>query len=67
MNEFYTRYRENDWSYIVEKQSDSHIDVIEHGDYVFDKENSEKDGNYFIVYTWGDSTYPLSDLDLRGH
>lgn len=68
LNNFYSEYRENEWSYIVEKQASNHIDFIDHGDVTFKALNAdEKLNNYYIVYTWGDSNYPLSDLDLRGH
>jgi len=68
LNHFYSEYRKNNWSYIVEKQSSNHIVFIEHGDLTFKSLNEDETLiNYFIVYTWGSSNYPLSDLDLRGH
>ncbi|MGO4184251.1 hypothetical protein AB4Z17_24015 [Paenibacillus sp. TAF43_2] len=68
LNNFYSVYRKNDWSYIVEKQVSNHIAFIEHDDLTFKALNKdEKLINYYIVYTWGSSNYPLSDLDLRGH
>ncbi|WP_339290161.1 hypothetical protein [Paenibacillus sp. FSL E2-0201] len=68
LNNFYAKYRENDWSYIVEKQVSNNIAFIEHRDLKFKAlKADEKLVNYYIVYTWGSSNYPLSDLDIRGH
>lgn len=68
LNNFYSEYRENDWSYVVEKQESNRIDFIDHGDLTFKAlKEDETLNNYYIVYEWGSSNYPLSDLDLRGH
>ncbi|MNO65502.1 hypothetical protein D3C76_562610 [compost metagenome] len=68
LNHFYSKYRENEWSYIVEKQVSPNIAFIEHGDLKFKAlKADEKLISYYIVYTWGSSDYPLSDLDIRGH
>ena len=68
LNNFYSKYRENEWSYIVEKQVSNNIAFIEHRDLKFKAlKVDEQLINYYIVYTWGSSDYPLSDLDIRGH
>ncbi|MDR7855207.1 hypothetical protein [Tissierella sp.] len=68
IDEYYLQYRKNDWSYIVEKQSGSEIKEVEHGKLEF---NEIHDVNiidtYYIVYSWGESDFPLADLDIRGH
>ena len=68
LKHFYSKYRENEWSYIVEKQVSNNIAFIEHRDLKFKAlKVDEQLINYYIVYTWGSSDYPLSDLDIRGH
>ncbi|WP_209445825.1 hypothetical protein [Paenibacillus etheri] len=68
LNNFYSKYRENEWSYIVEKQVSNNITFIEHRDLKFKALKADETLiNYYIVYTWGSSDYPLSDLDIRGH
>ncbi|MEK4347513.1 hypothetical protein [Paenibacillus sp. FSL P4-0184] len=67
LNHFYSKYRENEWSYIVEKQVSINIDFL-NGNLKFKAlKADEKLINNYIVYTWGSSNYPLSDLDIRGH
>jgi hypothetical protein len=68
MDETQSKYRERDGFYIVEKQTSKQIDVIDHGDLTFKALKADQIlTDYYIVYTWGSSDYPLSDLDLRGH
>ncbi|WP_217900049.1 hypothetical protein [Paenibacillus herberti] len=68
LNNFYLDYREDEWSYLVEKQESNLISVIEIGNTTFKALNAdERLVNYYIVYNWGSSKFPLSDLDLRGH
>ena len=64
----YSKFRENDWSYIVDAQEGEFVAVLEHESLSFDILEDEVDlDNFYIVYTWGDSDYPLSMLDIRGH
>ena len=52
---------------IVESQEQKEIRVIDIDcsfSYLNDKEDFQ---NYYIIYTWGSSDYPLSNLDIRGH
>ena len=66
LNSYYSDYRENEFSLLVEKQESGEIAVIEHGSLVFESELSQ-DENYYIVYSWGDGIDLFADLDLRGH
>lgn len=65
LEDYYSAYQKNEWSYIVEPQRSQIIEGIEHGRISF----QEKVGNagYYIVYSWGDGPDILEDLDLRGH
>ncbi|MGO4540059.1 hypothetical protein [Paenibacillus sp. 2TAB19] len=68
LDHYFSKYREKDGFYIVEKQTSRQIDVIDHGDLTFKALKADQIlTDYYIVYTWGSSDYPLSDLDLRGH
>lgn len=67
LNNFYSKYREDEWSYIVEKQVSNTIDFLS-GHLKFRALKADEELlNYYIVYTWGSSDYPLSELDIRGH
>ncbi len=50
----------------IEQQSDRSID-FDHGSILL--RNDISDGNYYVVYTWGNRYYNsiISDLDIRGH
>lgn len=68
LNHYYAKYREDEWSCIVERQTSNRVDAVENGDLIFKAlKPDEKLTHYYIVYTWGSSDYALSDLDLRGH
>lgn len=68
LNNFYEQYRKNEWSYVVEEQCNTEISIVEHYTLEFSfLSNINEIEKYFIVYSWGESTYPLSGLDLRGH
>jgi len=68
LDEYYSHYRENPWTYVVEPQSGADIAVNDHGGLSFSfLRTIENFNNYYIVYSWGESGYPLSDFDLRGH
>lgn len=66
LKSYYSPYRENDYTCVVEKQESREIAVIEHGSLAFESELSQ-DENYYIVYSWGDGIDLFADLDLRGH
>lgn len=68
LNDYYSRYREDEFSCIVEPQRGSVIRFIEIGDLRFKKIRPDDTlSNHYIVYTWGSSDFSLSDLDIRGH
>ncbi len=64
LEDYYADFRENEWSYVVERQKDQSVEVIEHGSVRFSKK-AEENGCY-IVYSWGDGPNLLEELDLRG-
>lgn len=68
LNDYYNQFRKDEWSYIIKKQNSNKIDVIEHGNYRFEKYNKEDEEKYYIIYSWGSAKNDfLVELDLRGH
>ena len=68
LNDYYKPYKKDEWSFLIKKQNSSKIDVIEHGNYNFEKYNKEDEAKYFIIYSWGVSNNDfLVEWDLRGH
>lgn len=68
LNDYYKLYKKDEWSFLIKKQNSSKIDVIEHGNYNFEKYNKEDEAKYFIIYSWGVSNNDfLVEWDLRGH
>ena len=65
LEDYYSVYQKNEWSYVVERQENQIITVVEHSKISF----SEKvdDEGYYIVYSWGDGPNLLEELDFRGH
>lgn len=67
LNQYYSKYRKNEWSYIVEKQASDRIDFLM-GNLKFRALKADEAlSNHYIVYSWGSSDYPLSEFDIRGH
>ncbi len=65
---YYSTFRGNEWSYIVEVQEAVGITVLEHGSLSFENlEDVMKDGDYYIVYSWvsGDGFWEC--FDIRGN
>ena len=50
---------------LVKEQKSKEIEFT-HGDVSFSS-NINEEGNYFIVYLFGDEIFPFSELDIRGH
>lgn len=72
LNEYYGKYRENEWSFVVKKQNSSEIDVIDRLGYSFENYNDAEKNKYYIVYSFGspDNVFlknMLLEWDLRGH
>ena len=70
LDDYYSKYREDEYSYLIEPQTDAEISkrVNDHGGITFPYLNNvDKYDDYYIVYTWGSSNYAFSDFDLRGH
>lgn len=65
LDNHYSLYRKTPWDYVVKIQNIQNIDVIEHGTFSFKTDVSN--GNYYLVYSWGNGISPFKDLDLRGH
>ena len=65
LEKHYAAYREKDWYYNVEVQDTQKINAIDHGYRSFKTDVSN--GNFYIVYSWGDGISPFRDFDVRGH
>lgn len=65
LDDYYSDYRSNEWECLVETQEGQYIEVIDHGTLQFTEEI--KDNSYYIVYSWGSSSHPFGDLDIRGN
>lgn len=50
---------------LVKEQKSKEIEFT-HGNVSFSS-NINEEGNYFIVYLFGDGIFPFSELDIRGH
>lgn len=65
LEEYYLQYREDDYSYIVEKQATQTIQAAEHPELSFRSDIRSK--NCYIVYSWGTGISPFSYFDIRAH
>ena len=65
LDEYYSRYRDDEWSCTVDRQAGPEIQIIEHGTLAFAQDPGSS--NCYIVYSWGDGIEPFSFFDLRGH
>ena len=65
LEDYYSVYQKNEWSYVVEPQENQIITVIEHSKISFSE--MVDDEAYYIVYSWGDGPDLLEELDFRGH
>ena len=64
LNEFYIIYQAENPSLTVEQQTDHIIDFTNQ-DLSFSQTIDSE--NYYMISSWGESGYFLSDYDLRGH
>lgn len=71
LNEYYKKYRNNEWSFLVSKQNSSEINVIDKSGYNFNNYDESKKDKYYIIYSWGSSENVflsgILDLNIRGH
>ena len=65
IKEYYSKYAENEWEYVVENQTDKNVKIIEHAELTF-KTDIEGD-DYYIVYSWGVNNTIFHEFDIRGH
>ena len=65
LTKYYESYNDDNWKFIVEKQREKDIHIVEHGHLSFQTDVMSND--YYIVYAWGKSSSSLSELDIRGH
>ena len=65
LEKHYSAYREKEWEYVVEVQDTQAIQATEHRYCSF--KTDVTNGQYYIVYTWGNGISPFQDLDIRGH
>ena len=65
LENYYSAYQKNEWSYVVEPQKGQNVEVVEHGMIRFSKKID--DDSYYIVYSWGDGPGVFRELDFRGH
>lgn len=66
LQSYYSQYAENEWEYIVAKQTSNELSFIQHGTVSFNSDID--DDSYYVVYSWGDAAGSIyRELDLRGH
>lgn len=64
LDAYYSDYRRNEWEYLIEIQKGQSIEVIDHEELLF---SEEVDGScYYILYSWGNGSPMLRELDVRG-
>ncbi len=62
---YYSQYREKEWEYVAEKQTDK--EIKETNNMLSFKSNIDSD-DYYIVYSWGNTENQLLYYwDIRGH
>jgi hypothetical protein len=66
LDELFDYYSNKLEGILVKEQKSKEIEFT-HGDVSFSSNIDEEEGNYFIVYLFGDGIFPFSELDIRGH
>lgn len=66
LDNYYSTYRVGKWDCLVATQEGQEIEIIEHGELLFDVD-MVSDEKYYIVYTWGNGIIPFSEFDVRGN
>lgn len=63
----YSKFRTDDWDYLVQEQKGNKVDIVEHKDISFNSPIDEND-SYYVVYTWGTTACDfLIFADIRGY
>ena len=65
MEDYYSAYRKNEWSYIVAPEKNWIIELVEHSRISFSE--NVIDDRYPIVYSWGEGSDLLEEQDFWGH
>lgn len=65
LEDYYSDYREQEWTCVVEHQEGKTVKGIENGEVLFSEEADGDD--FYIVYSWGDGPDLLEATDIRGH
>lgn len=65
LEDYYSDYREKEWTCVVERQEGQAVKTIEHGTVRFSEEAADE--GFYIVYSWGDGLDLLEEMDIRGH
>lgn len=65
LKEYYAGFAEHEWECVVEEQTGTEIEMIEHERLAF---KTNVDGiHYYIVYSWGNNNSFFHEFDIRGH
>lgn len=62
---YYSGYRDNEWTYQVNRQDGQRIEMIDHEESIFSKKMVGS--GYYIIYSWGNGIPLFEELDIRGH
>ncbi len=65
LKEYYLELADNEWKCIVENQTNTKVEIIEHTNLIF--KTDIEGNNYYIVYSWGDNNTIFHELDIRRH
>lgn len=65
LEEYYSKFAQNEWECVVENQVGTDVKIIEHTKLTF-KTDAEGE-KYYIVYSWGDNDTIFHEFDIRCH
>lgn len=67
LDTFYKQFRNHEWDCIVVSQKQPQLDFLEYNDELRFCKYDQEEGNFFIIYSWGNGVSPFNLLDIRGH